>query len=157
MYDYLNEIKINRSKAVFKKGKAEYIFNQYYDMKSVPTSLLIPSDTEIARLVDDEYYASLMVIGDIYIIFHGKSYREPEEYPPELVYLLEHLNPMHYEDADDVFQIIDNNWCEIAVYDNGGNLVNEDNYETSDAEGADTEEIFDMLFDEFKRVKNKTI
>lgn len=88
----------------------------YEDLSDISDSMLMDSDTLIAKYLDEEkdIYLTLEVRGEVNVDYMGQTYRNPSEFPEALVQMIQD-DPMNlwYNEAVEVDA---NNWFEAFVW-----------------------------------------
>lgn len=81
-------------------------------------SLLFDDGTLIAEIasLDNRYRAGIFVRGCVRIYYKGERYDWPSKFPTEIIEAIRNNTLNNLEE----FDIINNNWYEIEVYDNVG-------------------------------------
>ena len=119
-------------------------FEPFEDLTNIQDSMLIDSDTEIARLTLDDSvvkYATLEVRGDVNITYGGENYRTPSEFPEELKEVIR-KNPNCWDTECSGIFVGNNNWFEAFLWDENNQYLTSD---CVDAENLSADSIKEML------------
>lgn len=119
-------------------------FEPFEDLTNIPDSMLIDSDTEIARLTLDDFvvkYATLEVRGDVIVTFKGERYRTPSEFPEELKELIRN-DPNFWDPECSGVYVVNNNWFKAFLWDENNQYLTSDYV---DAENLSADSIKEML------------
>ena len=117
-------------------------FTQRIDMRRVHNSMILDSETEIARLEWGELVATLEIRGSVKVYYKGACYKNASRMPNEL---LEMLNNWKEEYSAEV-QVDMNNWPEVFLWTKDNDKLIWTGYsDVADAEGMTRRQIRKML------------